>query len=132
MGLTGGVVIGQIVSLQQVFGTEELWHFALSCFVVLVFVCTLPYCWFPESPKYLLLVANNRDQAIKELSKLCGHNAETVNEELELMQPISGAASTFEKRGILSIIKDPTLLLPIILVCALQGGQQLSGINAVS
>lgn len=132
MGLTGGVVVGQIVSLQQVFGTNELWHYSLGSYIVLVFVCSLPYYWFPESPKYLLLVANSRDLAIKELSKLCGHDTEKVNKELESMQPLSLTASTFEKRGILSIIKDPTLLLPIILVCALQGGQQLSGINAVS
>lgn len=36
-----------------------------------------------------------------------------------------------EKRSLLSVLCDPKLLLPVVLVCALQGGQQLSGINAV-
>lgn len=36
-----------------------------------------------------------------------------------------------EIRSIWSVLTDPALLLPVILVCALQGGQQLSGINAV-
>ena len=131
LGVTGGVVVGQIVSLKQVFGTDELWHYALSFYVIFAVICTLPYCFFPESPKYLLLVANNRERAIKELLKLYGGDIEALNEELESMQPTSNTTSTFEKRGILSIIKDPALLLPIVLVCSLQGGQQLSGINAV-
>lgn len=36
-----------------------------------------------------------------------------------------------EIRTIWSVLKDRQLLLPVVLVCALQGGQQLSGINAV-
>lgn len=36
-----------------------------------------------------------------------------------------------EIRTIWSVLRDPRLRLPVILVCALQGGQQLSGINAV-
>lgn len=36
-----------------------------------------------------------------------------------------------KKRSILSVLKDPTLLLPVVLTCALQGGSQLSGITAV-
>lgn len=34
-------------------------------------------------------------------------------------------------RTIWSVLRDPSLLLPVVIVCALQGGQQLSGINAV-
>lgn len=36
-----------------------------------------------------------------------------------------------EIRTICSVLKDSKLLLPVVIVCALQGGQQLSGINAV-
>lgn len=36
-----------------------------------------------------------------------------------------------EIRTIWSVLRDPALLLPVVIVCALQGGQQLSGINAV-
>jgi MFS family permease len=35
------------------------------------------------------------------------------------------------QRTLCSVITDPTLFLPLVLVAALQGGQQLSGINAV-
>lgn len=36
-----------------------------------------------------------------------------------------------DKRTIWSVMKDSKLRLPLILVCSLQGGQQLAGINAV-
>lgn len=41
------------------------------------------------------------------------------------------ATTQSETRSILSVLGDKTLLMPIILVCVLQGGQQLSGVNAV-
>lgn len=131
MGFTGGVVVGQIFSLQEVFGTEDLWHYALSFYAVLVIICTLPYGYFPESPKYLLLVAGDREGAIRELKKLC-ENDELLQDEIEEINSKGTDQQPEEKRNILSILKDPSLLLPIILVCSLQGGQQLSGINAVS
>lgn len=43
----------------------------------------------------------------------------------------SEAVFQSEKRSLWSVLRDPKLLLPVVLVCALQGGQQLSGINAV-
>lgn len=63
LGVTSGVVVGQIASLQEVFGTESSWHFALSAYLLLVLICYLPYPWFPESPKYLYIVARKREQA---------------------------------------------------------------------
>lgn len=41
------------------------------------------------------------------------------------------AKTQADTRSIWSVLTDPTLLLPVFLVCLLQGGQQLSGINAV-
>lgn len=57
------MVVGQIASLQEVFGTDELWHYALSAYIVLVIICFLPYKRLPESPKYLYIVAGKRDIA---------------------------------------------------------------------
>lgn len=39
--------------------------------------------------------------------------------------------SKVEKRACISVLTDPALTLPLILVCAMQAGQQFSGINAV-
>lgn len=129
MGVTGGVVMGQIVSLQEIFGTPDLWHFSLSFQLVFLIICTLPYRLFPESPKYLCAVVSDRPGAIRELKKLCD-NHEMALEELETLDPTNETSD--EKQSLWSVLKDPQLLLPLVLVCAMQGGQQLSGINAVS
>lgn len=65
LGVTGGVVVAQVASLQELLGTDELWHYALSAYLLLVVVCFIPFAWYPESPKYLYIVADKRDLARK-------------------------------------------------------------------
>lgn len=66
----------------------------------------------------------------KVLQRLRGPRSDIIEDEILLMQ--TEAANQTEKRSLWSVLRDPTLFLPVVLVCALQGGQQLSGINAVS
>lgn len=130
LGITGGVVVAQVMTLQEIFGTEESWHLALSAYLILVLLCYIPYPWFPESPKYLFIVARNREYARKELKRLRGLNeSDRVNLELESME--TEAITQSQTRSIWSVLTDSSLLMPVILVSALQGGQQLSGVNAV-
>lgn len=56
-------------------------------------------------------------------------NLEALMEEIEQLE--LEAKNQIKKRTLLSVIRDPSLLLPLVLVCVMQGGQQLSGINAV-
>lgn len=65
LGVTGGVVVGQVASLQMLWGNAAQWHIALSAFAILVVVCFLPSYWFPESPKFLYIVRGRRDLAKK-------------------------------------------------------------------
>ncbi|GAB0088520.1 solute carrier family 2, facilitated glucose transporter member 1 [Sergentomyia squamirostris] len=129
IGVTGGVVVGQVFSLQEIFGTEDLWHWALSFYVTLVVVCYLAAPWWPESPKYLYLTANRKDEAKTVLLRLRGSDSPNVQYELEEMN--QELVEKCDARSVKSVISDPALLLPVVLVCALQGGQQLSGVNAV-
>uniref|UniRef100_A0A182LW89 Major facilitator superfamily (MFS) profile domain-containing protein n=1 Tax=Anopheles culicifacies TaxID=139723 RepID=A0A182LW89_9DIPT len=146
MGVTGGVVVGQIISLEEVFGTDDHWQFALSFYVILVVMFFVPYPWLPESPKYLFVIRRRHDEAVYELKRVAGSKVrdEYVREQIDAMRRectpendeelYGDGNSTAEKpkeRTIWSVLKDRTLLLPLVLVCALQGGQQLSGINAV-
>ncbi|XP_070502732.1 solute carrier family 2, facilitated glucose transporter member 1-like [Chironomus tepperi] len=132
MGFTGGVVVGQVVSLQEVLGTSDLWHYSMSFQLIFVILCTLAYPIFPESPKYLCLIGD-RSGALRELKKLCDNN-EMAEDELNSMEMLTDNTEEEEgssQKGLLDVLKDPKFLLPLVLVCALQGGQQLSGINAV-
>ncbi|XP_054739317.1 solute carrier family 2, facilitated glucose transporter member 3 [Anastrepha obliqua] len=131
IGVTGGVVVGQVFSLRYVFGTEDLWHYALSFYMLLVAVCYLPAYYFPESPKYLYIVRSDQELARSELRRLCkGPNAVVViNHEIDEME--AEANTKVQTRSFFSVLRDPSLLLPLIIVCSFQGGQQLSGINAI-
>lgn len=57
------MVVAQVASLEELWGTEELWHYAVAGYLILVVICFLPYTWYPESPKYLFIVAGKRDAA---------------------------------------------------------------------
>lgn len=52
------------------------------------------------------------------------------NEVLSLQQELA-IKSTSERWSIQRVLKEPTVRLPLFLVCLTQAGQQLSGINAV-
>lgn len=56
-------------------------------------------------------------------------DAVLIHDELTTME--LEAATQSDTRTIWSVITDPKLLLPVVLVAVLQGGQQLSGVNAV-
>lgn len=65
-----------------------------------------------------------------ELRRLHGTNVELIENEILLMETES--KHILGKRSIPSILSDPSLRLPIILVCVMLGGQQLSGVTMVS
>lgn len=121
MGVTGGVVVAQIISLQEVLGSADLWHLCLSFQLVFLILCTLPYFMFPESPKYLFLIGN-KNGALNELRKLCDDQL-VAQEELECMEieRENRYEEESENVGILKVLQDPKLLLPLLLVCAMQG-----------
>lgn len=128
IGITAGIVLGQVLSLDDVLGSSNLWEYSLSFYAILVVICLLPYWKYPESPKYLYVIAGDKERAEKELQILRGSKTD-IKDEFKMMDEEIGLFS--KKRTFWSVICDPTLLLPLVLVCAIQGGQQLSGINAV-
>ncbi|KAM8714314.1 hypothetical protein ACLKA7_014444 [Drosophila subpalustris] len=130
VGVTGGVVVAQVCSLADVFGTAELWHYALSAYMVLIIVCYLPSYVFPESPKFLYIMKSNPAAARASLLRLRGKNAgKLIEQEIAEMEVESNDNS--QSSGFCDVLRDPRLLMPLIIVCSFQGGQQLSGINAI-
>ncbi|XP_061401259.1 solute carrier family 2, facilitated glucose transporter member 3-like [Musca vetustissima] len=127
VGLTAGVVVGQVFSLRTVFGNESQWHIALSLYVVLVVVCFAPCFLYPESPKWLYAVKGDREEAHAQLMRLRGGNLK----EDDFANEICSAEDEEDACGYCDVLKDKRLLLPLVIVCVYQGGQQLSGINAI-
>lgn len=65
IGITSGVLAGQILSLSWVLGTKESWHIMLAAFAPLCLIA-LGITWIlPESPKFLYIIKGRKETAIK-------------------------------------------------------------------
>ncbi|KAH8340116.1 hypothetical protein KR067_009858, partial [Drosophila pandora] len=131
MGLTLGVVVSQICSLRSLLGGDEYWHLGLAFYGVLVGLFYAPFKWYPESPKWLYIVKGRKEESRQQLMKLRGYamDSPALQDELDDME--LEATSKAAASGFLEVIRDPSLRMPLIIVCAFLGGQQLSGINAI-
>ncbi|KAH8236322.1 hypothetical protein KR032_004011 [Drosophila birchii] len=132
MGLTLGVVVAQIGSLRSVLGGPDMWHFGLSFYGVLVIACYAPLRWYQESPKWLYIVKGCKEEARHALQQLRGYSSDSAALQAELDEMELEAASKVAASGFVEVLRNPQLRLPLIIVCSFLGGQQLSGINAVS
>ncbi|XP_044732456.1 solute carrier family 2, facilitated glucose transporter member 3-like isoform X2 [Chrysoperla carnea] len=132
LGLTTGLLISQILGLDFILGLPTTWHYLISFYAVLLVIGLAALPFLPESPKYLFVIRDEPQYAIQELTKLRGVPAHELAEEIELLKTSKHLAEQCDSEWtIATVLKDRSLLLPILLVCALQGGQQCSGINAV-
>lgn len=130
VGVTGGVVVGQVFSLRYIFGTNDLWHYGLSFYIVLIIIFYLPSYYFPESPKWLYVIKKDREGAKRELQRLRGTNQmDQILKEMEIMEDEANAK--MQTTSFSAVLRDPALRLPLVIVCAFHGGQQLTGINAI-
>lgn len=132
LGLTVGVVVAQVFSLQSVLGGQQHWHIALALYGVFVVIFYAPYKWYPESPKWLYIVKGRKVEAAQQLQRLRGYakDSEALQAELRDMEEEARVKST--PSSYLQVLSNPQLRLPLVIVFAYLGGQQLSGINAVS
>ncbi|XP_038215237.1 solute carrier family 2, facilitated glucose transporter member 1-like isoform X1 [Zerene cesonia] len=129
MGVNVGVLVGQVMGLNFLLGGVDEWPYLLSVYAVLVIICLPILLILPESPKYLYVVKKNEVEALRELSRVRGASGGALSDELEALrdEALAGGA----RCGMLLALRDPRLLLPLLLVCSAQAGQQTSGINAV-
>lgn len=68
------------------------------------------------------------------LSRIRGVEESFLHHEIQEMriEQQDSEANGSDSWNIARVLTDKTLLLPLLLVCSLQAGQQFSGINAVS
>nr|XP_033334637.1 solute carrier family 2, facilitated glucose transporter member 1-like isoform X1 [Megalopta genalis] len=132
LGVTCGVFLGQIAGLKTVLGTTNSWHYMLAAFVPLcIFALILTCIVLPESPKYLFIIKEQKQKALDELSRLRNMDVILLQAEVAKLQQEIEMKTTAEPWTMKRILKDPCLKLPLFLVCLLQFGQQMSGINVV-
>ncbi|XP_056000951.1 uncharacterized protein LOC125664327 [Ostrea edulis] len=129
LAITAGVLVSQILGLDVVLGTNELWPYVLGATVIpiVVMLCLLPWC--PETPRFLMLVTKNEDEAEKALIWL--RASDDVGEELEEMRSEAEKQKRMPKFAFMDLFHDKYLREPLLISIVLQMTQQFSGINAV-
>ncbi|XP_029168626.1 solute carrier family 2, facilitated glucose transporter member 5-like isoform X2 [Nylanderia fulva] len=131
LGITCGVLLGQIAGLKTVLGTPESWHIMLASFLPLCVAALFVTIALPESPKYLYIIKGEQTKALKELSRLRNMDIMLLQNEVTSLRQELAMRSMTDRWNIQRVLKEPSVRLPLFLVCLMQAGQQLSGINAV-
>lgn len=129
LAATIGLLLSQVLGIEQILGTNEGWPLLLGLAVVpaVLQLVLLPVC--PESPRYLLITKQWEEEARKALRRLRASNA--VEEDIEEMRAEERAQQSEASIGMMELICSPTLRMPLIIGVVMQLSQQFSGINAV-
>ncbi|XP_047512510.1 solute carrier family 2, facilitated glucose transporter member 5-like isoform X1 [Pieris napi] len=131
MGVNVGVLVGQVMGLKYLLGKPNDWPYLLSVYALLVIICLPVLFILPESPKYLYVVKKNEAESLRELSRVRGVSPSLLTEELDELREEVRSNNDTDRYTMWAALKDRRLLLPLLLVCTSQAGQQTSGINAV-
>ncbi|XP_053326611.1 solute carrier family 2, facilitated glucose transporter member 9-like [Spea bombifrons] len=127
--VTTGKLIGQVLGLSEIMGTEFRWPIllALSGVWSLAQLVTLPF--FPESPPYLLMVKNNKTSCMKALKQLWGDRDHQT--EIDEMLKEQAARKSARCLSVLGLLREPSLRWQLYMLIALTIALQLSGVNAI-
>ncbi|XP_062862812.1 solute carrier family 2, facilitated glucose transporter member 1 [Trichomycterus rosablanca] len=128
VSFASGILLGMIVGLETVLGTENYWTFMLSLSLIpaILQYMILPFC--PESPRYLFINCGKEKEAKAALSRL-RRNPDKITEELKEM---TEEASHIEARlRVKEFFTKQCYRQPMILILMTSLGSQLSGFNAV-
>ncbi|XP_030605496.1 solute carrier family 2, facilitated glucose transporter member 3-like [Archocentrus centrarchus] len=129
LGVVIGILVAQIFGLEFLLGSDALWPLLLALTIIPAVLQTimLPFC--TESPRYLLIVLNQEEEARKALVRLRG--TEDVEDDIQEMKEEGMKMSMEKKVTILELFRSPNYRQPIIIAIILHLSQQLSGINTV-
>ncbi|XP_061619049.1 solute carrier family 2, facilitated glucose transporter member 4-like isoform X3 [Phyllopteryx taeniolatus] len=129
LAIVTGILIAQILGLQQLLGGEELWPVLMGLTVVptVLQMALLPFC--PESPRFLFIVRCQEHQAKRGLRRLTGR--QDVGDLLAEMKEEKRRMDMERKVSIVELFRSPVHRQPLVISILLQLSQQLSGINAI-
>ncbi|XP_059194709.1 solute carrier family 2, facilitated glucose transporter member 3 [Centropristis striata] len=129
LGVVIGILVAQIFGLEFLLGSDALWPLLLALTVLPAIMQSIMLIFCPESPRYLLIVLNQEEEARKALVRLRG--SEDVSDDLQEMKEEAMKMAMEKKVTIPELFRSRNYRQPIIIAIVLQLSQQLSGINAV-
>lgn len=65
LGVTFGVLVGQVMSMHEILGNELYWPHLLAFYLLPLLLCSMVLLFLPESPKYLFIVKKQPHLAVK-------------------------------------------------------------------
>lgn len=130
LGLTIGILISQILGLEELLGGDELWPILLIVSAVPGFIVSFFLPLIPESPRYLLIKRKDEERAKKALKSFRGEDHD-VKDDIQEMREEQRQLEDEPPWTMKQLLKAKKLRFPLLLLCGLQAGQQLSGINVV-
>ncbi|XP_056135434.1 solute carrier family 2, facilitated glucose transporter member 11b [Lampris incognitus] len=127
--ITGGILTGQVIGLNELLGKEEYWPILLSTTCIPAFMQLLILPFFPESPRYLLLDKGDEEGCTKALEQL--HGLDKCGGEREDMERERNAMVGVRAKKPWELFTDRSLRWQLLTIVLLNSAQQLNGINAI-
>ncbi|KAL4631480.1 solute carrier family 2, facilitated glucose transporter member 4 [Arapaima gigas] len=129
LAIVTGILIAQILGLESLLGSQELWPVLLGVTVLptVLQMALLPFC--PESPRYLYIICCQEHHAKSGLRRLTGR--QEVGDILTEMKEEKRRMDMERKVSIAELFRSALYRQPIIIAILLQLSQQFSGINAI-
>ncbi|XP_013174021.1 PREDICTED: glucose transporter type 1-like isoform X1 [Papilio xuthus] len=124
-----GLVGAQILGIDVILGSNDGWPLLLGLAVFLSAIQCFMLPFAPESPRYVLLVQRDEEQARALLAKIRGTG--NIDDEINEMHEEDRAAKQEEKFTIGDLFRIKALRTPLIIGIVMHLSQQLGGINAV-
>ncbi|XP_063046020.1 solute carrier family 2, facilitated glucose transporter member 9-like [Engraulis encrasicolus] len=125
-----GKFTGQLLGISELLGTEERWPWLLGVGGVtgLLQMMTLPL--LPESPRYLLIMKGDVQACEQAMDRLWGGG---VDHSVEMADMCEEAAvlKGVKRRGVLDLLREPSLRWQLLTVICLFTQIQMNGVNAV-
>ncbi|XP_069476019.1 solute carrier family 2, facilitated glucose transporter member 11 isoform X1 [Ambystoma mexicanum] len=120
-----GLVLGQVVGLREILGSEESWPLLLASNAVpgMLQLITLP--WLPESPRYLLIDRGDKESCISALQRFRGNS--DLSSEMEEMLAEQTAIKGQKAKRLWDLFRDPSLRWQLITIIVLSSAMQLCG-----
>ncbi|XP_075893472.1 solute carrier family 2, facilitated glucose transporter member 5-like isoform X2 [Nelusetta ayraudi] len=123
-----GKVVGQIIGIKEMMGTEEMWPHLLAFGGVpaLLQLVTLPF--FPEAPRHLYIDKGDTEGARKALQWLW--QEEDLTQEVDDMQR-ERESMLGERKTLKDVLRSPCVRWQLLTLCIPCAGLQFCGINAL-
>ncbi|KAM3877710.1 solute carrier family 2, facilitated glucose transporter member 11-like [Diretmus argenteus] len=124
-----GVVLGQVVGLREILGSDSCWQYLLASNAIPGFIQLLTLPWFPESPRYLLIDKGDKEACVDALRRLRGCEVQT-SELNEILQEQADNKGMRPSRP-WELFTDRSVRWQLISVMVISSAMQLCGNDSI-